>query len=86
MKYEKFSLQPEPAAPWLFTLYQDVIREKMENRVKTGETYEDIEALAYGLTFDHALETIASLCADKSSIEQYIKDYKRIFTEMKKGH
>lgn len=77
MKYEKFSLQPEPAAPWLFTVYKEVERE----RKKTGEMYLDNEPIAYGVTFKKGLHIIASLAADKSSIEKYIEDYERILTE-----
>lgn len=77
MKYEKFSLQPEPAAPWLFTVYKEVERE----RKKTGEMYLNHEPIAYGVTFKRGLDIIASLAADKSSIEKYIEDYERILTE-----
>ena len=80
MRYEKYSLEPELAAPWLFTLLQDVTRENK----KTKETYEDREAIAYGLTFEKALRKIASLAADKTTIEGYIKDYDRISQEVEK--
>lgn len=84
MTYENFSLQPEPAAPWLFTVYKEVERERLDkNRQKTGEKYLDNEAIAYGVTFKKGMSIIASLAADKSSIGKYIEDYERILT--KKG-
>ena len=82
MKYEQFTLQPEPAAPWLFAVYQEVEREKTikegKKKIKTGEKYLDQEPIAYGVQFKRGLEIIATLAADKSTIEKYIEDYGRI--------
>ena len=86
MRYEKFTLQPEPAAPWLFNVLQEVEREKRDKEdksIKTGEKYTAQEAIAYGVTFKRGLDIIASLAADKTTIEGYIKDYGRILDTFK---
>jgi predicted Co/Zn/Cd cation transporter (cation efflux family) len=77
MDYEKFSLKPEPACPWLFAVYQEVER----TNKKTKEKYLVQDAIAYGVQFKKGLEIIATLAADKSSIQKYIEDYGRILDE-----
>ena len=74
MKYEKWGLKPEPAAPWLFTLTEEVVRKKKD----TGEEYTTEMNIAYGLPLEKGLRMIASLASDKSCIGNYLKDFERI--------
>lgn len=84
MKYEKWTIAPEPAAPWLFCLSEEVTRERMDKdtKVKTGETYSSSIPIAYGLKFVDALRMVATIAADKTTIAQYIRDWERISGEI----
>lgn len=77
MDYEKWTIETESNAPWLYNVWEN----KVSN--ETGNPYR--YSVAYGCKFEEALKIIAHLAADKSSIGEFIKSFNETLTKLTNG-
>lgn len=86
MKYKNYSIQPEPACPWLYSVSFEGITPEFNPHGKKNKNagQPTTTSIAYGCKLPEAIEIIAHQTASKEDFEVFLKEFKEAIKDMTK--